>query len=143
MTLLQVPVCYNFGFYRREILRSRMRANINSSILILTWETCCKDFWLSIHRKNSFHVLESRRVFTLLCFLCVQVKTFIFRSENKMLSDIALLKWQASSWWFLMLLPECYWSKNHSLSQTTWSFLSISSRLQIAWSVLNTEIDLY
>ena len=58
LTLLQIPVCYNFGLYRREIMRSRLRANINSSILILTWETCCKDFWLSIHRKNSFHVFH-------------------------------------------------------------------------------------
>ena len=32
LTLLQVLVCYNFGFYRRKILRSRLRANINSSI---------------------------------------------------------------------------------------------------------------
>ena len=122
-------MCYNFGFYRREILRSRLRANINSSILILTWETCCKDFRLSIHRKNSFHVLEWRRVFTFIYFLFVQEKTFIFRSENKMLSEIALItanvrpfvlkgsiiapKRQASSRRFLKWLLECYWSKNH------------------------------
>ena len=36
LTLLQAPVCDNFGFYRREILRSRMRENINSSIKLKT-----------------------------------------------------------------------------------------------------------
>ena len=36
LTLLQVPVCYIFGLYRREILRSRLRANINNSIKLKT-----------------------------------------------------------------------------------------------------------
>ena len=36
LTLLQVPVFDNLGFHRREILRSRLRGNINSSIELKT-----------------------------------------------------------------------------------------------------------
>ena len=49
LTLLQVQVCYNFGFYRREILRSRFRANINNSIKLkavllpkIKLKQCCR-----------------------------------------------------------------------------------------------------
>ena len=49
LTLLQVQVCYNFGFYRREILRFRFRANINNSIKLkavllpkIKLKQCCR-----------------------------------------------------------------------------------------------------